>query len=335
MNRTDVLSSIPQRSETHEPRRAAVFSLVALGILSISTASILIRMAEAPALVIAAYRTGLATLMLLPWVLIRRNRPSRAVILRALPVCALAGLFLSLHFAFWIQSLRMTSVASSATLVSTTPLFAALISFLLFRERPTRGLLTGIGIIMLGSAAIAGTDLTFSGKAFVGDLLALAGAAMAAAYFIAGERARRTLDLSTYATITYGVAALLLITFCLVGGIPLSGFTPETYACLFGLALVPQLIGHTVFNWSLRFLSPATVSALVLGEPIGATILAFLVLGEGVTVTKAVGLLLLGLGILLASRAMPPRAEAQPDTPSAASTEQRPVPSPPPPSGSG
>lgn len=289
------------------PSPPVLFAMVALGILAISTASILIRMAQAPALAIAAYRTGIATSLLLPWLLTRRTRPARADILGAIPACALAGLFLALHFAFWIQSLRMTSVASSATLVSTTPLFAALITFVLFKERPKTGLLVGIGFIMTGSGIIAGTDLTFSGEAFLGDLLAIAGAAAAAAYFIAGERARRTLSLSAYATIAYGTAALLLLVLCVAGGVPLSGFSTETYAFLLALALVPQLIGHTVFNWSLRFLSPSTVSALVLGEPIGATILAFLILGESVDATKAAGLTLLGIGILLASRLMPAR----------------------------
>lgn len=281
--------------------------MVSLGIFAISTASILIRLADAPALAIAAYRTGIATSVLIPWVLMRRNRPQPSQVKGARTACMLAGLFLALHFAFWIQSLRMTSVASSATLVSTTPLFAALFSFLLFRDRPRAGLMVGIGLIMAGSAIIAGTDFTFSSEAFMGDLLAIGGAAAAAAYFIAGERARRTLNLSAYAVFAYGTAAVLLLVFCIAGGVQLSGFSTMTYGYLFALALVPQLIGHTVFNWSLRFLSPSTVSALVLGEPIGATILAFFILGEGISPGKALGLALLGSGILLASRLMPSR----------------------------
>jgi drug/metabolite transporter (DMT)-like permease len=217
----------------------------------------------------------------------------------------LAGCFLALHFIFWIHSLKLTSVASSVTLVSTTPLFVALFSFLWLNESPNRKISWGILLTVTGSIFVAGTDFSLSRQALLGDLLAILGALMATGYLLTGSFVRRSLGLTAYIFSVYGVAALLLLVCCYLTGAPLVGFPAETYVIFFLLALVPQLIGHSTFNWALKFLSATVVAVLILGEPIGATLLAFLFLGETVSALKAVGLLVLGCGILICSLAVP------------------------------
>ena len=297
-----------QTPSAARPSPPVLWAMVLLGISAISVASILIRLAEAPAIAIAAYRVTIAALVLSPFYAAGRGSRARQRDRRALAFTCLAGVFLAFHFLLWIRSLSYTSVASSATLVGTTPLFTALFSFLWLKERPGNGIVPGIICTVLGSALIAGTDFSFSVKALQGDLLALGGALMAAGYFLAGRVARHTTDLCAYTFGAYGTAALVLLACALAAGTPLSGFSPKTYLMLLLLALIPQLIGHTTFNWTLRFLSPATVAVLILGEPIGATLLAFLVLEETIPPLRGLGLLILGAGILLSALAEPQAA---------------------------
>ena len=291
------------------PRPYLLWPLVTVGITAISFASILIRLAEAPAITIAAYRVALAAAAIGPVLAFKqiRIRPRRDRKIAWGTV--LAGCFLALHFASWIYSLQLTSIASSVSLVSTTPLFVALFSYCRHRERPNVRLGLGILCTTLGSVFVAGTDFAFSTRALWGDLLAVTGAVMAAGYLMAGQSVRRSLDLTSYTFRAYGTAALVLLPICLLTGSPLSGFSRETYLALILLALVPQLIGHTTFNWTLKFLPPAAVSILILGEPIGASLLAYFFLDETVTGLKGLGLLILGAGIVLGSRAFQPRGD--------------------------
>lgn len=213
-----------------------------------------------------------------------------------------AGAFLAGHFLFWISSLQHTSVASSVALVSLSPLFAALISWVVLGERPERRLWCGLGLAILGSVAIAGIDFSLSMQSLYGDLLALGGALTAAGYLLCGRTLRRSMGIAAYASRVYGGAALLLGAAGLAAAAPFSGFSGRTWVFLILLALVPQLIGHTTFNWALRFLPATLVAVLTLGEPIGATVLAYLVLGETLTPAKGFGLGLLLAGIVLSSR---------------------------------
>lgn len=278
------------------PHPLLLWPLVATGITAISCASILIRLADAPALAIASYRVGIAAVVLLPWYLFKMpanhcwNRP---ILGRTL----LAGCFLALHFAFWIRSLQLTSIASSATLVSTTPLFVALFDRCCLRRRLPRYAWSGILLVVAGSMIIAENDFHFSPEALLGDLLALAGALAAAGYLLAGRSVRHTLNLTAYVLGAYSTAALFLLPLNLLSATPLTGFSSQTYLVFVLLAVVPQLIGHTTFNWTLGFLPATTVAVLILGEPIGATLLAYLFFGETISLMKALGLLVVGAGI--------------------------------------
>ncbi len=279
--------------------------LVTVGILAISSASLLIRCAQAPALAIATYRMVLATLMVAPyWARKERsgNHPWPRGLL--LPIMA-SGVFLALHFIFWIHSLQKTSVASSVILVSTTPFFVAMFSLIWLHERLHRWLWCGIICTVVGSAIISLLDRQVAGDSLWGDILALLGAITASGYLLTGRVVRRRLDLLRYIFTSYGTAALILLIACLASRTPLSGFSNTTYVSLVLLAMVPQLIGHTVFNWVLRYLNPSVVAVLILGEPLGATVLAYVVLGEDVSLGRFSGLCTVGLGIALASLPSP------------------------------
>jgi drug/metabolite transporter (DMT)-like permease len=292
-------------SPTIRPHPYLLWPLVCAGIIAISCASILIRLADASSLAIATYRVGLASLILAPYFSLKLPVTWRKWNRRLLGATVLSGFFLALHFVFWVRSLQMTSVASSTTLVCTTPLFVALLSYFCLGEQLPKRSWLGILLVLLGSATIAGNDLSFSEEALFGDFLALAGALAASGYLLAGRFVRRYLDLALYTLGSYGSAALLLLSFSTLTAAPLSGFSNQTYLVLILLAIIPQLIGHTTFNWTLRFLSPTTVAVLILGEPIGATILAYFFFGELITGVKALGLFILGTGIVLSAECSP------------------------------
>ncbi len=282
------------------PSPRTLWPIVFIGILAISSASILIRLADAPSLAIAAYRVTLAALCVTPWIIGERSAPPDKTAIPWGPLF-LSGLFLALHFAFWIESLKRTTVASSVTLVSSSPVFTAIFSSLFLKERPRPLMGAAIGVCIAGTACVAGLDFRIGAHYLMGDFLALLGALMASGYFLAGRYVRRTLPLPTYIFWTYGTAGGVLIAFCMLSRTPLHGFSIKTSAILVLLALVPQLIGHTSFNWALKHLSATAVAALTLGEPLGATALAFLLLKETVTLPKALGLGLLAAGIALSA----------------------------------
>ncbi|MEW5940933.1 MAG: DMT family transporter [Chloroflexota bacterium] len=279
-----------------------------VAILAVSTASIFIRLAQkdAPSLVIAAVRLALASLILLPAAFhSSANRAQLKSLSRAdWTLAILSGLFLSVHFASWITSLEYTTVVASVVLVSTGPLWVAVLSPLFLREFPSRWVWNGmflalVGTIIVGlgdscaillsggsgATAVEGlscpplSDL-LAGSAFLGNFLALVGAWTVAGYLMIGRRLRARMDLVPYVFVVYSVAALALIVYMLVAGQSPFGYQPLTYVWLLALALVPQLIGHSTYNWALRYLPASLVSVTTLGEPIGSAILALLILGE-------------------------------------------------------
>jgi drug/metabolite transporter (DMT)-like permease len=300
--------------------RPSVPPLLAIffGILAVSTASIFIRYAQeyAPSLVIAAYRLSLAALVLAVPALLRHREEITSLTRRELGLALLSGLFLALHFATWITSLEYTTVASSVVLVTTTPLWVALLSPFTLREPVGRLVLIGMGLALIGGVIVGLSDTcTFlegslacpplaefvRGQAFLGDLLALAGAFMAAGYIVIGRRLRGKMTLIPYIFVVYGMAAVVLLVIMSGAGQSPLGYPPRAYLWFALLALVPQLLGHSTFNWALRYLSAAYVSISLLGEPIGSTILAYFLLQETPTSLKIFGAILILAGIYVAS----------------------------------
>ena len=268
----------------------------------ISSASILIKLADAPVLIIAAYRLGIAALVLLPLAFTLRRERLRALRRRDWLVAAVAGSFLGLHFIAWIASLEYTSVASSVVLVTINPIFVGLGMVVIFRERLHPLLVWGIALSVTGGILIGYSDFQVEGQALLGDALALLGAVFHSAYLLLGQRLRRRLDLLPYITAVYGMAALLVLAAALVTQQPFTGYAPATYLVMVLLALGPQLLGHTAYNWTLRYVSAAVVAVAILGEPVGASILAYFILDERLTLLQVGGGALVLLGIYLALR---------------------------------
>jgi drug/metabolite transporter (DMT)-like permease len=274
--------------------------LLPVGILAVSTASILIKLCDAPVLIIAAYRMMLASLLLTP--LACYQKTWRGWEREDLGWFLLSGLLLSLHFAFWIASLKYTSVASSVVLVTTHPIFVGIGGWLFLKERLGRNLIFGIVLSVLGSGLIGYGDGSLSDEALTGDGLALLGAISASGYLLVGRRMRKGQGLLSYIFPVYSTAGLILIPFALVFQKSFWGYSSLTYLYLFLLALVPQLIGHTTFNWALKYLPASAVAITTLGEPIGSTLLAYFILGEGLTIWKVIGGMSIFAGILIALR---------------------------------
>ena len=273
-----------------------------LGVIAVSFAAVLIRLADAPPLVIAAYRLCLASLILAPLAWLHSRQELCRLARRDIILAVASGAFLALHFALWIASLSYTSVATSVVLVTVTPIFVAVASYLLFHERLTRQAIAGIVVCLAGAALIGYGNWQIGPESLFGGVLALLGALAVAGYLLIGRRLRQQVGLLSYAFLVYGSAAVMLLVAVLVRGYPIVGYSGDTYIMLVLLAVVPQLMGHMSLVWALRFVSATLVTIAVLGEPVGATVLAFLILEEVPTWSEIVGGVLILAGIFVAFR---------------------------------
>jgi len=321
----------------HPQEKPFVHPLIAIpfGILAVSTSSIFIRFVQAEnvsSLVIAALRLSLSALILAPFAVIKHRRDFASLKQRDISLAALSGLFLAVHFATWITSLEFTTVASSVVFVSTAPLWVALFAPVTIKEPISRIVLLGMGVALIGGVIIGfsdSCDLQLSvlqslkpgvnpipdqklldcppykdfveGDAFIGDALALVGALTGAGYILIGRRLREKISLIPYIFMVYGIAAVVLVGFMFVSGESPFGYSPKAYFWITLLAIVPQLLGHSTFNWVLRYLSAAYVSITLLGEPIGSAILAFFFLNEVPSGLMIFGAILILFGIFITS----------------------------------
>jgi drug/metabolite transporter (DMT)-like permease len=218
----------------------------------------------------------------------------------------LSGILLAFHFAFWIASLKYTSVASSVVLVTTNPIFVGIGAWLFLKEPIGLNLILGIILSVLGSGLISLGDIALSKEALLGDGLALMGAITNSGYLLIGRKMRKGQDLLSYIFPVYSASAIALVILSLIFQKSFLGYSSSTYLFIFLLAIVPQLIGHTTFNWALKYLPVSMVAIMILGEPIGSTILAYFILGEELTIWKILGGILIFAGILIAVVPHPP-----------------------------
>jgi drug/metabolite transporter (DMT)-like permease len=267
-------------SPSHRPPPGDLL-LLAVAVVAVSTSAPLIAGAEAPTLAIALWRNLLSLPILGLWVLLRRRERDgwrqRSDLDRRRS--RVAGVLLAAHFATWVPSLSFTTVASSVALVATQPVWAALIA----RRRGEvihRTTWLGIGLALAGTVVLTGVDLSISGRALFGDLLAMVGGMFAAAYVTVGADVRRQVSTASYALACYGTAALLLLVLCLATGQSLTGYDRDTWLAIGGLVLGAQLLGHTLVNLVLRSISPTAVSVAILFEILGATLIARIAFGE-------------------------------------------------------
>ncbi|MCA1993932.1 MAG: DMT family transporter, partial [Coleofasciculus sp. S288] len=259
------------------------------GVFAVSTAAIFIRLAIAAAgvrgvgfsLFLAASRLTIASLVLLPaWRNLRQTQLSPGALRYA---CA-AGICLSLHFATWITSLSFTSIAASTTLVTTNPVWVALLSWLWFKEKLTKLTVIGIGVALLGGVLIslgdAGT-VTAGNNPPLGNFLALVGAWMASLYFLLGREAqRRGLGIGTYVVVAYSTGALVLLPLPLLFGSTYVGYPVAVYLYILLMAIASQVVGHTTLNWAVRWISPTFVTLAILFEPVSSSFLGGLLFNE-------------------------------------------------------
>jgi drug/metabolite transporter (DMT)-like permease len=281
--------------------------IIALAIVGVSWAAILVRWSHVSAYVLAFWRLSLSLLVIAAALTAGRDWSRLTQVKRAdLVLLGLAGALLAFHFVSWFISLEYTTVASSTLLVNLHPLFAAGLSALWLHERPSGGEWAGIVIATLGAVVVAGASLTLGLEAQKGNGLALLGGVLMAGYFVIGRRQRRTLGIWPYVAWVYAIAALILVPFIAARGESFLGYPAREWWIFAGLAAGPMLLGHTGFNWALRHVRAYIVNLAVLGEPIGASLLAWWLLGgrevPGPATVVGGVLILLGVGISIYSR---------------------------------
>ena len=280
-----------------------MYPVLIFGIIGVSTGSIFARLADAPALVTAAYRVGLASLILLPLAGWKTRVELRNLSVNDLKLALLSGFFLAGHFASWISSLDYTSIANSVVLVNTIPLWVGLLTPLISEERLKKSTVVGIIFSIIGASIIGFSDAASGGTALKGDFLAIVGAVCAAIYLLLGRNLRRKLTLLSYVAICYGSAAAILWMIVLLLNLPITGYSAQTIAAFWAMALISQIVGHSSYNWALKWFSASFVAVALLGEPIGSTIMAYLIFDEGLTWIKIAGGICILFAIYIAASA--------------------------------
>lgn len=273
---------------------------IIISIIAVSTASILIRLANAPALAIATWRLTLSTLILFPFFL-KNNGIKKILAMNKKELFMLAGVgvALSVHFAAWITSLGYTSVASSVIFVHSDPIFVTIVSHFFLNEKVGKRSILGIIIALIGAGIIALGDVGIGVNNLYGDLLSLIGALALGIYIMAGRKLRQNLDLTTYVTPVYAVSAVTLALGSVFTKTALTGYSQNQLLYFVTIAVIPMIFGHTIYNWALKWVTAPVVSISLLGEPVGASILAYFILSESVGTSTIIGGLFTLLGIVI------------------------------------
>ncbi|WP_264741186.1 DMT family transporter [Cytobacillus firmus] len=262
---------------------------LAIGVISVSTSAILVKVSSAPSGVIAFYRLLFSVLFMLPVFLIKYVPELRLITRRDWIYSIIAGVFLAFHFILWFESLNYTSVASSTVLVTLQPLFAFAGTYFFFKEKFTwKAILSGF-LAIAGSVIISWGDFQISGTALFGDILAIIACALVTAYLMFGQTVRKRLSLVTYTFVVYSISTITLLFYVLIVEEPLLPYGTSDWVYFILLALVPTLLGHTLFNWSIKWLSTSTISMAILFEPVGAAVLAYYLLHESILWTQVLG----------------------------------------------
>lgn len=273
--------------------------VIFIGVLSVSASAIFVKLSTAESGTIAFYRMFLSVLIMLPLFLKNNLHELKEIKSRDWIFSTIAGILLAFHFILWFESLRYTSVASSTVLVTLQPLFAIFGTYFFFKEKITLKSVLAMIIAIGGSFLISWGDFQVGGTAFYGDILALIACALVTGYMLFGQDLRRRIGLTTYTIIVYTVSAVTLAIYMLVKGESFTTDDPMNWLWFLLLAIVPNLLGHNLFNWALKYVSANTISIAILFEPVGASIMAFLVFGEVLISSQYIGGAIVIIGILL------------------------------------
>lgn len=265
------------------------YLVLAIGVFFVSTSAILVKVSTAPSGTIAFYRLFFSVVFLLP-IFLRKYLPEIKLIKKKdWFFSILAGIFLAFHFILWFESLNYTSVASSTVLVTLQPIFAFAGTYLFFKEKYTIKAIVSAILAIVGSIIISWGDFKISGSALFGDILALIACALVTAYLMFGQSVRQRLSLVAYTFVVYFISTATLFIYVLINGDPLFSFERENWIYFILLAIFPTLLGHSLFNWSLKWLSTSTISMAILLEPVGATVLAYFLLKESIYLFQIIG----------------------------------------------
>jgi len=276
--------------------------ILGLGIVGIAWSAPLIRLADpAPVLAIAALRLAIASPAMIGYASLNGVGDLREATRRDRVALVLAAAALAVHFVLWVAALQRTSVVTGVVLVTMQPIFVGLGAWIFLREPPTRAVVLGSAVALIGAALLAGDDIGDRGS-LEGDVLALLGGLMASAYLVIGRRARRRLSTASYGASVYTMTALMLLTAVVVTRTSLIGLEAHSYFAIAAVAVVSQLVGHNAMNWALGFLPAAMVAIAILGEPVGATVIAAIVLDEVPTLLETAGAAVVLIGVYLALR---------------------------------
>ncbi|MCM3292687.1 DMT family transporter [Paenibacillus sp. MER 180] len=277
------------------------YATLFLGVLALSTSAIFVKLADAPAGITAFYRMFFAAVMLLPFLLAdkERMREIRSLSKKQWGYGLLSGLFLATHYVLWFESLNYTSVASSTVIVTLQPLFSMAGGYFLFKERFRMGAILGCIVAIAGSFVIGWQDFQISGQALFGDILAFIAAGVITAYFFVGQHVRKQLSLVPYSIIGYASSALLLSLFSFSQQTSFFDYSANTWWSFIGLAFIATILGQTLFNWLLKWLSTSVISMSILGETVGTCILAYFILDEVITVQQGIGIALILIGLAM------------------------------------
>ena len=272
---------------------------IIIGVISISLSAILVKLAKADAGVIAFYRLLFSVLIMSPIFFYKYIPELKELNKRDWVFSSIAGIFLAFHFILWFESLNYTSVASSTVLVTLQPLFAFIGTYFFFKEKlSVKTILSGI-IAIIGSFLISWGDFKVNGSALYGDLLALIACALITGYLLFGQDVRKRISLITYTMVVYSCSTVCLFFYVLIKGESFGPYSSMTWIWFLLLAIIPNLLGHTLFNWAVKWVSTNVISVSVLFEPIGAAILAYLVFNEKLIATQIIGGFIVIVGLLL------------------------------------
>jgi drug/metabolite transporter (DMT)-like permease len=273
------------------------YALLGVGIIFISFGSIFAKMSNAPSLAIAFYRLFFSALIMLPFFIWHSRKEVKSINKKLWGQIILSGLLLALHFATWISSLKFIKISNAVVLVSLQPIFVAIFSYFLFKEKQSKKQSIAMGLAFAGILMLGQGDFQGGTNSLIGDILAILGAVFAALYWMVGAKIRQHLSVTTYTGLAYSACAFFLSLICLSFKVPFSGYGTQNYFLFFLLALIPTIGGHNLMNLVLPKLSPLVISLSILGEAAGASFLALLIFKEMPTGISLIGNLLTVIGI--------------------------------------
>ncbi|WP_251548639.1 DMT family transporter [Neobacillus muris] len=278
-----------------EERSVSIGLPLAISIIAISFSAIFVKWSDAPASILSMYRMAMASILLLPMV-IKKRHEFKKISKRNWLFLFFSGIFLAMHFVLWFGSLKLTTVASSTIILALQPVVSLIGGFFLFKERTNSAVLGTMGIAIIGAAMIGWGDLALSKNAILGDLLSFFSVISVVGYLLIGQSVVKKLSHWIYSFCVFFFASVILFLYNLMTGVEFTGYPAKEWGIFLLLAIVPTM-SHVINNWLLNYVNATTISMSILGEPVGASTLAFFLLSEKLSIWQIAGGLLVLVGV--------------------------------------